>query len=55
MIQPEDCSPSLSLNLPELLTRVDHDRELLRELLGIFKEEFPAFCSHCRKPWFVGT
>ncbi|MGB7284950.1 MAG: Hpt domain-containing protein [Candidatus Acidiferrum sp.] len=28
-------------NLPELLDRVDNDQELLRELLTIFKEDFP--------------
>ncbi|MGB2652175.1 MAG: Hpt domain-containing protein, partial [Candidatus Acidiferrum sp.] len=28
-------------NQAELLDRVDNDRELLRELLGIFKEDFP--------------
>jgi HPt (histidine-containing phosphotransfer) domain-containing protein len=42
MIQPDDRSPDLSVNLPELLTRVDNDHELLRELLRIFKEEFPC-------------
>jgi hypothetical protein len=28
-------------NLAELLERVDNDHELLRELLNIFKEDFP--------------
>jgi HPt (histidine-containing phosphotransfer) domain-containing protein len=28
-------------NLPELLHRVDNDQELLRDLLTIFKEDFP--------------
>jgi two-component system sensor histidine kinase/response regulator len=28
-------------NLAELLDRVDNDQELLRELLNIFKEDFP--------------
>lgn len=42
MIQPNDRSPDLSVDLPELLTRVDTDRELLRELLRILKEEFPC-------------
>ena len=28
-------------NIAELLARVENDRELLRELLSIFKEEFP--------------
>jgi len=42
MIQPDDDSSDLSVDLPELLTRVDADRKLLRELLGIFKREFPC-------------
>lgn len=42
MIQRDDRSPDLSVDLPELLTRVNADRELLRELLGICKEEFPC-------------
>jgi HPt (histidine-containing phosphotransfer) domain-containing protein len=29
------------LNLTELLSRVDNDRELLRDLPSIFKEDFP--------------
>ena len=41
MIQPDDRSPDLSLDLPDLRTRVDNDREPLRELLRIFKTEFP--------------
>lgn len=36
-----DASKAPSLNLAELLSRVDNDRELLRDLLSIFKEEFP--------------
>jgi HPt (histidine-containing phosphotransfer) domain-containing protein len=31
----------VTVNLPELLRRVDNDRELLCELIGIFKEDFP--------------
>jgi HPt (histidine-containing phosphotransfer) domain-containing protein len=31
------------INLQELLARVDNDRELLFELLSIFKEEFPRY------------
>ncbi len=34
-------SEATSINLSELLARVDNDRELLRELLSIFKREFP--------------
>ncbi|HEY4818353.1 MAG TPA: PAS domain S-box protein [Candidatus Acidoferrum sp.] len=32
-----------SVNLTELLARVDNDRELLCDLLTIFKEEFPSY------------
>ena len=31
-----------ALNLPELLVRVDNDRDLLRELIEIFKVDFPV-------------
>lgn len=30
------------LNIPVLLAQVENDRELLRELLEIFKEEYPS-------------
>src|SRR5258705_1161501 len=33
------------VNLPELLARVDNDRELLCDLISIFKEEFPSHLS----------
>jgi len=42
MIQPDDRSPDLSVDFPDLLTRLDNDRELFSELLKIFKEEFPC-------------
>jgi len=32
---------STGVNFPELLARVENDRELLRDLLLIFKEDFP--------------
>jgi HPt (histidine-containing phosphotransfer) domain-containing protein len=41
MIEQRDRSSEVAVNLPELLVRVDNDLELLRELIGIFKEEFP--------------
>ncbi len=31
----------LAVNFPELLERVENDRELLCDLIGIFREEFP--------------
>jgi HPt (histidine-containing phosphotransfer) domain-containing protein len=42
MIQPDNRSSDPSLDLQELLTRLDNDCELLRDLLRIFKEEFPC-------------
>lgn len=41
MTHHDDRSSQLVMNLPELLRRVDNDRELLGELVDIFKEEFP--------------
>jgi PAS domain S-box-containing protein len=37
-----------SVNLPELLARVDNDRELLCDLLSIFKKEFPGYLTSLR-------
>jgi HPt (histidine-containing phosphotransfer) domain-containing protein len=37
-----------SVNLPELLARVDNDRELLCDLISIFKEEFPGHLKSIR-------
>ncbi len=34
-------SSQAAVNLPELLVRVDNDRELLCELIEIFKGDFP--------------
>lgn len=41
MQRTKDSSQGHSVDLPELLARVDNDRELLRDLLTIFKEDFP--------------
>jgi two-component system, sensor histidine kinase and response regulator len=41
MARQEDHSSNPVVNLPELLMRIDNDRELLRELVDIFKEECP--------------
>jgi HPt (histidine-containing phosphotransfer) domain-containing protein len=37
------------VNLPELLTRVGDDRELLRELLSILKADFPGHLQALRE------
>jgi HPt (histidine-containing phosphotransfer) domain-containing protein len=46
-----DTNPSAAskVNLSELLTRVDNDRELLCDLLLIFKEEFPGYLASLEK------
>jgi two-component system, sensor histidine kinase and response regulator len=41
MTHQRDGSSHIVLNLPELLLRVENDRDLLRELIEIFKEESP--------------
>lgn len=43
MIEPQDDHREPSIDFPDLLSRVDNDRELLRELLAIFKEDFPKY------------
>jgi len=42
MNKADHSSEAASVNLNELLARVDNDRELLCELLSIFKQEFPG-------------
>lgn len=37
------------LNLPELLERVDHDREILRDLVLTFQEELPRQLKEIRE------
>ena len=41
MDKAHSASQASRVNLPELLSRVDNDRELLLDLLTVFKEEFP--------------
>ena len=43
MINDTNPTGASRVNLSELLTRVDNDRELLLELISIFKEEFPGY------------
>ena len=47
--EAEKDSSSLAFDSEELLARVDHDRELLRDLLLIFKEEFPRYLLALRE------
>lgn len=47
--------PTVStVNFPELLERVGNDRELLHELLSIFKEEFPGNLMNLRRAVAAG-
>jgi len=39
---------SAIIDMAELLARVEHDRELMRDLLLIFKEEFPRHLQALR-------
>jgi two-component system sensor histidine kinase/response regulator len=49
MRRQDDRSAQVAVNLPELLIRVDNDRDLLRELIEIFKEEFPRLLLQLRE------
>lgn len=42
MIQRDDGSRALAVNFPDLLARVDNDHELLRDMLSMFKKDFPC-------------
>ena len=53
MDKAHSVSQASRVNLPELLSRVDNDRELLLDLLTVFKEEFPRLLQtlhRCRGP-----
>lgn len=41
MTKQSDRLAQVGVNLPELLSRVENDLDLLGELIGIFNEEFP--------------
>jgi HPt (histidine-containing phosphotransfer) domain-containing protein len=41
LTQQRDASSHPAVNLPELLLRVDNDLNFLRELIEIFKKDFP--------------
>lgn len=49
MTKPNDSPPEPIVNVDELLARVDNDAELLRELIAIFKTEFPRHLSALRQ------
>ncbi len=49
MKELEKVSSNLTFDHGELLARVDNDRELLHDLLTIFKEEFPRHLQALRE------
>jgi HPt (histidine-containing phosphotransfer) domain-containing protein len=49
MTEPTDLSREPAVNVAELLTRVDNDYELLRELLDIFKVDSPRHLDALRE------
>jgi two-component system, sensor histidine kinase and response regulator len=48
MQKTKHASQGHRVDMPELLSRIDNDRELLRDLLVIFKEEFPRHLQALR-------
>jgi two-component system, sensor histidine kinase and response regulator len=46
--EEEKYMPDVMIDLPELLARVENDREFMRDLLLIFKEEFPRHLDALR-------
>ncbi|MGB6429655.1 MAG: Hpt domain-containing protein [Candidatus Acidiferrales bacterium] len=48
MTEQNNRASQIAVNLPELLIRVDNDRDLLRELIEIFKEEFPRLLKELK-------
>jgi HPt (histidine-containing phosphotransfer) domain-containing protein len=49
MTEQRNRSSEAAVDLPELLVRVDNDHDLLRELIGIFNEEFPRLLQALRQ------
>jgi HPt (histidine-containing phosphotransfer) domain-containing protein len=49
MTEQHDRFLQIGVNLPELLSRVENDYNLLGELIGIFKEEFPRLLQLLRE------
>jgi HPt (histidine-containing phosphotransfer) domain-containing protein len=49
MTEQRNHSSPIGVDLPDLLLRVDNDRDLLCELIGIFKEEFPRLLGALQK------
>jgi HPt (histidine-containing phosphotransfer) domain-containing protein len=50
MSDPRGLCSLAAVNLEELLIRIEYDRELLCQLLGIFKTEFPRLLDRLQQP-----
>lgn len=48
MTQQGNVLSTSAVNLPELFARLDNDRDFIRELLGIFRAEFPGVLRSLR-------
>ncbi len=48
ILEAIDHSTDVRLNISELLSRLDNDRELLRELVQLFKDECPRLIQSLR-------
>jgi two-component system sensor histidine kinase/response regulator len=53
-MQTEERAYESSFDLPELLARVDNDRELLQEIFEIYQQEFPMLQLQLRDAWERG-
>jgi HPt (histidine-containing phosphotransfer) domain-containing protein len=49
MTQQHDRTSQVGVNFPELLSRMDNDRDLVRELIEVFKKEFPSLLQMLRE------
>ena len=49
MANQKDLFSECAVDFPDLLTRVDNDRELVRELFDMFKKEFPHLLKSLRE------
>ena len=49
MAQKDGHSAQGAVNLMDLLARVENDRELLRELVGMFKEDIPGLLQSLKQ------
>jgi CheY-like chemotaxis protein len=49
MTKPSESCSERVVNFSELFERAEKDRELLQDLVGIFKEDFPRYCASLKE------